>query len=449
MVHHGSSTGRTPTGIAPPHPGRPAGRRRRGLRQRSAAVLVPVLAALVAASPLAPAAADDRHRAPEDTVIRAWDLTASQATVAAGLSAPDGHVVLAYVAIAVHDAAVAVHDRYDPVAVDVDARRGASAEAAVSAAAYRVLLHHLPTQASALDSTYTTQLATVPDGRAEDRGVAAGEQVAAALLALRAGDGFRAPVTNPAGPGLWVMTGPPPPAGESLGHMTPFVLESADQFRPDGPPALTSRRWARDFEEVKRVGAQEPNTHRTDAQTLTAQFWAEHPVLQARGSFRRFVEDHDLDLLETARFLAMVSVTYADALIACFDSKYHELFWRPVTAIPAGNTDGNPRTQGDPGWKPLLGTPNHPEYPSAHGCITPAGGLVVAHYLDSRRIDFTVPSISTPSLGDRTFRTPRELTREVADARVWGGIHFRSAVQDGAELAEEVAEYVLDHRFDD
>jgi hypothetical protein len=169
-------------------------------------------------------------------------------------------------------------------------------------------------------------------------------------------------------------------------------------------------------------------------------------VQQARGSFRRFVGDHGLDVVQAARFLAMVSVTYADAFIACFEAKYHFAFWRPVTAIRAGDTDGNPATVGDPAWTPLLpATPNHPEYPSAHSCITPASGLVAARFLGTRRIGFTVPSLT--GLGDRTFATPADLATEVQNARVYGGIHFRSAVEDGAVIAERTARYVLARHF--
>jgi hypothetical protein len=130
-----------------------------------------------------------------------------------------------------------------------------------------------------------------------------------------------------------------------------------------------------------------------DGQTIAARFWAEPPVQQARGSFRKFVLDHGLDIVDASRFMAMVSVTYADALIACFDAKYHETFWRPITGIRAGDTDGNEATVGDPAWTPLLpATPNHPEYPSAHSCITPAGGRVIKNFLGTGNIDFTVPA---------------------------------------------------------
>ena len=167
---------------------------------------------------------------------------------------------------------------------------------------------------------------------------------------------------------------------------------------------------------------------------------------QARGSFRKFVLDHGLDIVQAARFMAMISVTYADALIACFDAKYHYAFWRPITAIRAGDTDGNAATTGDPAWSPLLPvTPNHPEYPSAHSCITPTAGRVIARFLGTQHIDFTVPSLT--GLGDRHFARPKDLEYEVSNARIWGGIHFRSAVEDGIAIGKKVTNQVLDHHF--
>jgi hypothetical protein len=169
-------------------------------------------------------------------------------------------------------------------------------------------------------------------------------------------------------------------------------------------------------------------------------------VQQARGSFRKFVLDHDLDVVGASRFMAMISVTYADALIACFDAKYHYAFWRPITAIRAGDTDGNPATVGDPAWSPLLpATPNHPEYPSAHSCLTPAGGRVIARFLGTHQIDYTVPSLT--GLGDRHFADVKDLEYDVGNARIWGGIHFRSAVEDGIEIGKRTVDQVLAHHF--
>jgi PAP2 superfamily len=390
------------------------------------------------------------HPGPPDTSVTDWDAIGTQAFSAAALTPAEGHTIFAYVAIAVYDSVMAVKGGYEPFSVDVDAPRRASAKAAVAAAAHRILVHYLPAQAATiLDPAYTASLATIRDGQAKTGGMATGEDVAARLIALRAGDGFRESVTytppSPPIPGVWIPTAPSPPIGPYLGLMEPFSLDSADQFRPKGPPALHSRQWAREYNEVKDVGSS-TSTTRTDEQTLAARFWGEAPVQQARGSFRKFVLDHELDIVQASRFMAMVSVTYADALIACFDAKYHYAFWRPITAIRAGDTDGNRATVSDPAWSPVLpGTPNHPEYPSAHSCITPAGGRVIARFLGTQHIDFTVPSLT--GLGDRHFHRVRDLTYDVGNARIWGGIHYRSAVDDGVVIGMRVARHVLDHHF--
>jgi hypothetical protein len=412
-------------------------------------VLALSAAAAVVLSSAAGSSAKAEPAGPPDTYVTSWDATGSQAFTAAGLTAAEGHVIFAYVAIAVYDSVMAIEGGYEPFAVEVDAPESASAEAAVAAAAHGILVHYLPAQASIINAARTASLATIPDGQAKTDGIAVGEQVASELIALRADDGFRAPVTytppNPPIPGVWIPTAATPPIGTYLGLMRPFALDSADVFRPLGPPELESKKWAEEYNEVKEIGSS-TSTTRTAAQTVAARFWAEAPVQQARGSFRKFVLDHDLDVGEAARFMAMVSVTYADGLIACFDAKYHYPFWRPITAIRAGDTDGNDATVGDPAWSPLLPvTPNHPEYPSAHSCITPAAGRVIARFLHTRQIDFTIPSLT--GLGDRFFATPKDLEYDVANARIWGGIHFRSAVEHGAKIAKKTADHVLAHHF--
>ena len=385
-----------------------------------------------------------------DHSIVSWDATGTQAFAASGLTAVDGHLIFAYVAIAEYDSVMAIHHRYQPFAVRAHAPRGASAEAAVGAAAHRILAHYLPAQApTIIDPAYTTFLAGIPDGTSKTDGVAVGEKVAAALIAKRANDGFRAPATytppNPPIPGAWIPTAATPPIGAYAPQMKPFAIKRADRFRPAGPPSLLGKRWARDYKETKEIGGS-TSTSRTAEQTLAARFWAEPPVQQARGSFRLFVTDHELNVVQAARFMAMISVVYADALISCFDAKYHFAFWRPITAIRAGDTDGNAATIGDASWSPLLpATPNHPEYPSAHACITPAGGIVIARFLGTNRIDFTVPSVT--GLGDRHFATVKALTNEVGNARIWGGIHYRASVRDGIVIAKKTASYVLAHYF--
>jgi hypothetical protein len=417
-------------------------------RWSAAFALFGVVVALGGASA---SSAKEQPPGPPDTYVAAWDAIGTQAYSASGLTFAEGHVIFAYVAIAVYDAVMAIEGGYEPFAVAVDVPSDASAPAAVAAAAHRILEHYLPAQElTILDPAYNASLLTIPDGQAKTNGASIGEAVANLVIAQRSGDGFRAATPpyippSPPVPGVWIPTAPTPPIGAYLGLMRPFALESAAQFRPGGPPPLDSKRWAREYNEVKEIGSSTSAT-RTPDQTVAARFWAEPPVQQARGSFRKFVLDRGLDVAAAARFMAMISVTYADGVIACGDAKYHYLWWRPITAIRAGDTDGNDATAGDPNWSTLLpATPNHPEYPSAHSCITPAAGLVIAKFLGTHKIDFTVPSLT--GLGDRHFSRAADLEDDVANGRVWGGIHFRSAVEDGAEMAKKIAHHVLAHHF--
>ncbi len=413
-------------------------------------IALALLATLVVSGGATATSEKPRHSGAPDTYVAAWDGIGSQAFTAAGLSPAEGHTIFGYVGVAVYDAVMATKGGYEPFAVEVAAPAGASAEAAVAAAAHRILGHYLPGQKSTiLDPARATSLAGIPDGQAKADGIAVGEEVADAVIAQRADDGFRATVPytppSPPIPGVWIPTAPTPPIGTYLGRMRPFALRSADQFRPAGPPKLSRRLWAKQYNEAKEIGSI-ASTTRTAEQTVAARFWGEPPVQQARRSFREFMLTRKLDIVEAARFNGMISVTYADALIACFDAKYHYAFWRPISAIRAGHTDGNGATVGDPTWSPLLAaTPNHPEYPSAHSCITPAGGRVIARFLKTRQIDFTIPSLT--GLGERHFATTRDLEYEVVNARIWGGIHFRSAVDDGTTIGKRTARYVLSHHF--
>jgi hypothetical protein len=387
---------------------------------------------------------------PADASVAAWDAIGIRAFAAAGLTPAEGHVLFAYSAIAVYDSVMAIDGGYRPFANRVDAPQGASVTAAVAAAAHRVYAHYLPAQAATiLDPAYAEALAAIPEGRAKTDGVRTGETVADLLIAQRADDGFRAPASytppNPPIPGVWLPTAPSPAAGTYLPFMRPFSLRSPDEFRPNGPPPLSSKRWARDYNETKELGSS-TSTTRTAEQTVAARFWAEAPIQQQHGALRKFVRDRGLDVVDAARFLAIVDVVFADANIACFDAKYHYAFWRPITAVRAGDTDGNDATVGDPAWSPLLpATPNHPEYPSAHACVTPGGGRVISRFLGTDDIDFTVPSLT--GLGDRHFDQVKDLEYDVNNARIWGGIHYRFSVEDGTVVGKKTADQVLAHHF--
>jgi hypothetical protein len=399
------------------------------------------------------AAATGAHAQPAsapDTYVNYWDGVANQAFTAALTPPPDGSVISAYVGIAVYDSVTAIEGGYEPFAVEVDAPKGASSEAAVAAAAHAILVHYLPAQQQTiLDPAYDQSLGTIPDGQAKEDGVATGDYVARVFIRQRADDGFRVPVAytppDPPVPGVWIPTALSPPLGAYMPNMTAFSLRRPSQFRPGGPPRLSSRRWARDYNEVREIGSR-TSTTRTPEQTLAARFWGEPPIQQAHGSYRKFITDHRLDIVEASRFMGMVTVVAADALIACFDAKYHYAFWRPITAIHAGDTDGNPDTAADPNWLHLLAaTPNHPEYPSAHSCLTPATGRVIAKFLGTQDIDFTIPSLT--GLGDRHYDRVSDLEYDVTNARIWGGIHYRTSVEVGTVLGEKVAHQVLAHHF--
>lgn len=429
------------------------------LPRRNITLLFAALAALalIAASTSRPGGPTASAAGTPDAYVTNWDATAMAAMLAnPGITPTEQIPIYAYVGIAVYDSVMAISGEYEPFLVETSAPSGASAEAAVASAARSILLHHLtaPAAVAIVETAYVSSLAGIPDGTAEDDGVALGADVAEAVIAARAGDGFRAPQPDyvnpdPPVPGVYITTPPPPPplgpVGRHTAKMTPFVLDSADELRPSGPPALHTGRWANEFNETKEIGARESTT-RTADQTLAARFWGENPVAQAHAGFRGFVTEHELDIVDAARFMAMINVTQADAAIACFEAKYFYSSWRPITAIPAGDTDGNPATVGDPAWTPLLpATPNHPEYPSAHSCLTPAAARVIARFLGTEEIQYTVPSLT--GLGDRYYPDADALIEEVSNARIWAGIHFRSAVEDGVRIARRTTNEVLSQHF--
>jgi hypothetical protein len=230
--------------------------------------------------------------------------------------------------------------------------------------------------------------------------------------------------------------------------LRPFTLRNPNQFRPGPAPSLTSFKWAINYHEVKKFGGSS-SVDRTAEQTDAARFWTMHPAAQYNTTFQQVVRDRGLDAVQTARLLAMGNLIGADALIACFDAKYHYLFWRPAFAVPQGDTDGNPNTIGDPAWTPLAATtPAHPEYPSAHGCLTAAEAEVFASFFRTYRINLdiasTVPNLTQPT---RHYATKWDLMRDVMNARVWAGIHYRISTIVGVSLGSRVAHWALARYF--
>jgi hypothetical protein len=400
----------------------------------------------VAACALAPAA---RAAAPPTSVI-AWNAIAQRAAITVGGQPPGASTVsLAYAQAAVYDAVVAIDGHMAPYGPPLRPRRHASIDAAVATAAHDVLIHLFPPQKTALDADYLAALAAVPGGRAKDKGIAVGHESAAQIIALRQGDGYGADIgfVMPApAPGVWQLPPGMAPQTPWLSRMRPFILDRADQFRPGPPPALSSRAWADAFNETKAVGGT-VSAIRTPEQGVIARFWTTHTAQQWNTALGELALSHGLDADGAARLFAMGDLVGADAAIGCWDAKYRYLFWRPQFAVPLAATDGNPATTPDATWTPLVATPNHPEYPSGHGCLSSSQVQVLRAFFGTRRIDIDMRSTVTPEMPVRHFGNTDQLLTEIENARIWGGIHYRFSTDAGAELGRRVARWDLEHAF--
>jgi hypothetical protein len=354
----------------------------------------------------------------------------------------------------VYDAVTKLEGRYEPyhdfAATVVP---GASVQAAVAAAADSVLDAYLPDQAITVDAEYGNYLATLTGDVAD--GVSVGKAAAADIVALRSGDGRNAatPVYGTIGPilpGQWQLQSPAQTAQTPwIATMRPFVLQQASQFRVGPPPALTSEQYAKDLNETEAYGAAD-STVRTPDETATAYFWNANVVNQYNGAMQNAITENGMDLVDAAHLLAMGELTTADAGIACFDSKYFYLSWRPITAIQHADLDGNADTTADPAWTPLVTTPNHPEYPSAHGCLTSALTDALAAALGTNHLDITIPGATgggTTLTTSREYNNVQDVQNEIVDARVWIGFHFRNSVVQGETLGNQVAAYDLGQAF--
>ena len=363
-------------------------------------------------------------------------------------------VYMGIVHVAIYDAAVAIEGGYQPYAIALSAPPDTSPEAAIATAAYDTLTRLQPqlgANQTILDSDYAAYMAGIPDGAAKTNGISIGEEVAQAVVALRTNDGReKNPSLSelnppPAGPGVW-QPAPGAVLGLRLPGIKPLALTSASQFRPDGPNPLTSQEYADDFNQVKDLGRIDSTT-RTPEQTLEARFWTDHDLRQWNDGMLRLAADphHPLDLVQTARMLAMAHVAGGDAMIACFDAKYHDWFWRPYQAIPQADTDGNPDTVADPGWRPLGTTPNFPEYPSAHACHSTAVVEALDAFFGTDRVPFTLDSRITGTTRD--YDSLHDVVKDVDWARVLVGFHFRNSDQQGSNLGRKVGRYVVEHLF--
>jgi hypothetical protein len=403
--------------------------------------VVAVLGLCITAVPAAARAGDP---------VLEWNNIARQAIVTPALSPVQQTRAMAIVHVAIHDAVSGItgdYARYHSTRVPP---AGVSPAAAAIGAAYHALVG-LFGETPFLSMAYATSLA-LHGVSPSDTGLAYGQTVAEDILMLRQDDGaaqaaFPYMADGAGMPGVWVPMSSAPGAQALLpgwGDVMPWVLRSASQFRPDDPPALTSERYARDFNEVRRLGRLTDST-RTDEQTQIALFWRASPTALWNPILRRAIEFRGLDLPTSARVTALFYLAAADASVACWEAKYEYDFWRPEPAIVRADEDDNPETVADPSWRPLIPTPPHPEYPSAHATNSAAMAAVLAAIFGDAP-GFVIEATSSQNVGFvRHWQTFTEGVREVVDARVYSGIHFRTADVVGARLGRQVARFVMAH----
>ncbi|MGC4835323.1 vanadium-dependent haloperoxidase [Micromonospora vinacea] len=377
-----------------------------------------------------------------------WDLHAQTAIWDVAAQQPNEQVrSFAMVNGAVYDALNAIAGTpYQPYLTAPPSRGTESADAAVAAAAHDVLAALFPAQQERLRAQYDAALAAIPDGRSKQGGIVIGARAAAAMVTARQDDGAFGDQRWKDGtrPGQWRPT---PPLflsqGAWTGHMRPFLIPRASTFRTPPPPRLSSSAYARDLNEVKEVGST-TSTVRTQDQTEAAIWW--HDRRSASWEIKRqLATTQRLDALQTARFFAMTDLIMADSGVACFSQKDLWSYWRPVTGIQLADTDGNPRTAAEPGWQSLLVTPPFPEYPSGHACGTGARMSLYRYFFGRDDIAFSGSSVDSGTT--RHFTSFSQALSELIGARVWGGVHFRTADVEGAHLGEEVYRYAVRHYF--
>lgn len=415
---------------------------------------------------------------PPGNVLQQWDQLAADAVVKSGTTQIEGFQYMAYVSAAVYDAVTSIQGGYKPWGPRIKSPAGASADAAAIEAAYDTLVHYLPAPRAAgspdLDAAYAESLAAIPDGSGKTNGIAIGRKAADDVSALRSNDGLTLPIAAtsplpalPVAAGLWRLT--PPgyllPQTPWVASMKTYVLKGAAQFLPPAPPALSSSAWVAALNEVKDLGSA-TSTTRTPEQTNIAKFWTANVVLQYNQALRDLATSNALSLRKTARLMAMVNIVAADGGISTLYAKYHYRFWRPVTAIDpasmktggdvygtnADPDDGNVGTVEQVGWRPLVTTPNHPEYPAAHGSVSSEMAEVFSTFLRSQQINLTIhgfdPKGAPGNLdATQTFATAADLRTQIVNARVWGGVHYRFSGEAGAAMGQSIAKYDLEHAF--
>jgi len=377
-------------------------------------------------------------------VVTDWNNAALDAIRADRTAPPIASRSLAILHAAIYDAVNGIARTHEPYLVPSAAPASASRTAAASAAAHQALLSLFPSHTPAFDGLHAAVLAEIPNGPQKTNGIAWGEFVAGQLLAVRANDGSTAIVQPPggSGPGVWIPTPPAflPYLLPQWGFVVPFTMNNSSQFRPSGPPALDNQQYLADYEEVKQLGAAVGST-RTEDQTEIALFWAdgagtETPPGHWNSIAQIIAAAHDTTLEENARLFALLNIAMADAAICSWDAKYTYHFWRPVTAIAFAEPQLN--------WMSFIGTPPFPDYTSGHSTFSAAAATLLPLFFGTEDLPFTTGSDFLPGV-ERSFSTCMEAAAEAAASRIYGGIHFRSASEDGLAAGSSIGEWTATH----
>jgi hypothetical protein len=375
-------------------------------------------------------------------VITDWNERAVAAGYAPSRIAPPMHARnSAIVHIAMFEAINSIEGRYAPYRKRLPAAPGTSSEVAAAAAASYALSRLYPAQARDFDKALQALLAGVPDGPAKADGIRLGEQAAAMMLAERSNDGADAPEAyrpfTVAGRYVPTVT----PRDPSWGAVRPFAIKSGDAFRPAAPYALNTTQWAKDFNEVKTLGAK-TGSSRTSEQSGIARFWEMTGPATTDPVARQLSATRKIDLVDNARLFALFEMALADSGIAVFDAKYAFAFWRPVTAIRNADIDGNDATTLDANWESFVPTPVHPEYPCAHCIFDGAAAAVLQSQFGNTVPRFTLTSSTAPDV-TRSYVQLSDYVADVVNARVYGGMHYRSSGEVGAAMGRKIAEYTV------
>lgn len=380
-------------------------------------------------------------------VVLEWNQEAARLTLlpASNLAPVQQARVMAIVQVAVHDAVNGITHDYETYLSPGPAPENASPQAAAIAAAHHALVNLFPGHSASLETFYANSL-SAHGLLITDPGIEYGRSAASAILALRANDHsaqaqFNYSAPGAGTPGVWVPLTSAPALLPGWGNVTPWVIRSASQFRPEAPPALDSEQYARDYNEIKVIGKLNSPT-RTSLQTQIATFWRASPTAIWNPVIQQVVAARNPDLSSTARTFALVYLAVADASIACWEAKYTYNFWRPQPAINNGDLDGNNVTAGDATWTPLFATPPHPEYTSGHSTNSSAMATILELLFEDNP---GMPIVVTLSGITRQWDTFSAGVNEVIDARVYSGIHFRTADEVGARTGRQVARFVSGH----